>query len=92
MKRIPDADMRKCRKCNVCFDSCPEKAITVISNSSCAKCIKYCISFIVPCHPEYISFDYSRCNSCGECVDRCPNGAIYWSDAETVRLKKIERQ
>jgi Pyruvate/2-oxoacid:ferredoxin oxidoreductase delta subunit len=92
MKKVPDADMLKCKKCSICFNTCSRKAVSVISNSCCAKCIKYCISFIVPCHPEYISIDYNLCDSCGECVEKCPNGAIYWSDMGTAILRRIEHQ
>ena len=92
MKKVPVADQSKCSKCNTCVDICPKGAISVISNSSCAKCIKYCISFVVPCHPEYVRFDYNLCDSCGDCIEKCPSGAISWADPETARLKKIEQQ
>ena len=92
MKKIPIADQLKCNKCNTCVDICPENAISVISNSSCAKCIKYCISYVVPCHPEYVTFNYSLCDSCGDCIEKCPHGAISWTDPETARLKKINQQ
>ena len=88
MKRVPDADMTKCKKCNICFNTCRQDAITIISNSCCAKCIKYCMAFDVPCHPEYITIDYSVCDSCGECVAKCPNGAIFWSTPDKVEARK----
>jgi len=90
MKKVPDTNMLKCKKCNICFNSCHVDAISIISNVCCAKCIKYCISFDVPCHPEYITIDYNICDSCGECIAKCPNGAIYWSTPEEVSANKRE--
>ncbi|HNX22505.1 MAG TPA: 4Fe-4S binding protein [Spirochaetota bacterium] len=92
MKKIPIVDQSKCVRCNNCVDICPGNAISVISNSCCAKCIKYCISLPVPCHPEYLTFDYSICNSCGICIDSCSHGVISWTDPETSHLKRIEQQ
>jgi ferredoxin len=76
--KFPAVDLKKCRKCNVCIDVCPEKAILTSSNNCCAKCIKYCITMEVPCSPEYIVFDYDLCDRCGLCISSCPYGAISW--------------
>ncbi len=46
------------------------------------------MAFDVPCHPEYITIDYSVCDSCGECVAKCPNGAIFWSTPDKVEARK----
>ena len=92
MVKVPIVDQMKCTKCNVCVDICPQNAISVISNSCCAKCIKYCISLPVPCHPEYLTFDYKICNSCGACVDRCSADALFWSDIETAVKKSYNME
>ncbi len=89
MRKVPVADQSKCRKCNACVDACYLHAVSVITNTCCAKCIKYCISIPVPCHPEYVVFDYDICDSCGKCVERCPHCAIYLTDIETAVLKKM---
>jgi len=89
MRKVPVADQSKCRKCNACVDVCPPKAISVISNTTCAKCIKYCISMPVPCHPEYVIFDYDICDSCGKCIEACSHGAIYMIDYKAAVLKKM---
>ena len=92
MKKIPDIETSKCIKCNSCVQSCPQSAVSVALNTVCAKCIKYCIAFPVPCLPEYLVFDYSLCNSCGLCIKACPNDALHWSTSEKVAERKRERE
>jgi len=76
--QLPIIDFANCVKCMNCVTACPRSAIVEPINTSCAKCVKYCISMEVPCSPENIIFDYALCDSCGECLSACPEGAIYW--------------
>lgn len=92
MKKIPFADFTKCVKCNVCISTCPVKAISAVINSCCAKCLKYCIFYEVTCLHEYLEFNMDICDSCGKCIENCPQEALFWTDPETARLKRIERQ
>lgn len=92
MKQVPVVDVDKCTRCNACVKACPVGAVSVKLNTVCAKCIKYCIAFTVPCLPEYISFDYDRCTSCGLCIQSCVQGAVLWADiaeAEAAKLMNI---
>ena len=92
MNRIPDIDTSKCTRCNSCIQVCSRGSISAVLNTACAKCIKYCIAFTVPCRPEYLAFDYKLCNSCGLCISACPNDALYWSTSEEVVKRKKERE
>ena len=76
--RFPAIDALKCNRCATCIEACPREAILSQLNTSCAKCVKYCITMQVPCAPEHIIFNYDRCDSCGLCVSACPQEAIYW--------------
>ena len=76
--KLPVIDFTKCRKCKKCINVCPTKAISVSFNNCCAKCIKYCLTMEVPCHPQDIIFKYERCDACGLCLEVCPENAISW--------------
>ena len=78
MTKYPFNDINKCTGCGKCVTICPRNAISISFNTVCAKCIKYCIEFPVPCKPEHITFNYNLCTSCGLCVDNCPSKAIYF--------------
>jgi Fe-S-cluster-containing hydrogenase component 2 len=91
MKKVPVVNLIKCMKCHTCIEVCPQNVISEALNTCCAKCIKYCIVFPVPCHPGYLIFDYDACDSCGICIDQCPYGAMEWADYETAHLKQIEQ-
>ena len=77
-EKLPVIDFLKCGKCKKCIDACPREAIIEPMNTSCSKCIKYCISMNVPCSPENLIFEYDLCDACGLCVETCPDKAIYW--------------
>ena len=92
MKKVPVVDVDKCTRCNACIKVCPADAVSIVLNTVCAKCIKYCIVLPVPCHPEFITFDYDKCTSCGLCIQSCVQNAISWEDisrAEAERLMHI---
>jgi len=76
--QLPVIDISKCTLCDQCLNICPQKAIVKVSSSSCAKCIKYCITMKVPCNPEHYVFCYETCDACGLCASVCKQGAIYW--------------
>lgn len=76
--KLPVIDFLKCKKCNKCIEACPNNAIIEPLNTSCSKCIKYCILMEVPCSPKNLIFDYELCDTCGLCIKACPDKAIYW--------------
>ena len=86
MKQIPVVDQTKCMKCHTCIQACPQNAISEASNTCCAKCIKYCIVFPVPCHPDHLIFDYSLCDSCTLCVSVCRYDALSMCDYDLLTL------
>lgn len=88
MKKVPVVDVNKCTGCNACINACPVNAISLAANTVCAKCIKYCIAFTVPCLPKYILFDYERCTSCGLCVKSCSSQAITLMDIDRAIEEK----
>ena len=77
-EKLPVIDFTKCRKCKKCIDACPNRAIIMTTNYCCAKCVKYCLTMKVPCHPKEIIFLNERCNKCGNCIDACSEKAISW--------------
>ena len=77
-ERLPAVDTVRCKKCTICIEACPARAIQSPVNSSCSKCIKYCLTMDVPCNPDYLVFDYERCDGCGICLVSCPHQAIRW--------------
>ena len=81
---LPAVYASKCNSCYSCVEACPRKAILIPVNTTCAKCVKYCLTMEVPCSPELVVFSYDLCDGCGICVDACPHGAIYWFGRGTV--------
>lgn len=75
---LPAVDAAKCNSCYSCVEACPRNAILVPMNTTCAKCVKYCLTMEVPCSPEHVVFSYDLCDGCGICVEACPRDAIYW--------------
>lgn len=72
----PRIDQARCDGCGRCVDACPEAALLVRVNTACARCVKYCSSMEVPCHPVRVLLNEERCIGCGTCVAACPSGAI----------------
>ena len=75
---LPVIDIAKCINCENCILICPANAISKNSGYSCSKCIKYCLSFDVPCNPDHYIFCYEKCDSCGLCISACSAEAIGW--------------
>ena len=78
LSQYPIINADKCVKCKLCIEVCPTNAIHIPAKSSCAKCVKYCVTMQVPCAPEKLIFDYDQCTACGNCLPACPEQAIYW--------------
>ncbi len=77
-KKFPVLILSRCIQCYECIVICPADAITIPTDAACSKCIKYCITLDVPCHPEKLVFDYDRCDECGRCISTCPCQALKW--------------
>ena len=78
LEKVPVIDVAKCIDFEKCITTCPTNAIYKKIDSSCAKCIKYCISMKVPCNPDHYVFCYEHCDACGLCIPACPAEAINW--------------
>ncbi len=87
-EKIPELNPLLCTQCGTCIAACPQQAIVRTGSSQCAKCMKYCISLEVNCHPDYLVFIYEHCNSCGLCIETCPADAISW---HTIKQKRIQK-
>lgn len=58
--RRPVIQQKKCKKCGVCWQFCPENAIKRIKTKSGFK----------------FKIDYNYCKGCLICATECPHGAI----------------
>ncbi|MCK4844946.1 MAG: 4Fe-4S binding protein [Candidatus Heimdallarchaeota archaeon] len=56
----PIVDPDKCKKCNICWQYCPDLAITAANKEE----------------DRAIVYDYEYCKGCGICAKECPFGAI----------------
>ena len=83
-EKVPVIDFSKCTRCMKCTEACPNKAIILSFNSSCAKCIKYCLTMKVPCRPKDIIFKYEHCDACGKCLEVCAENAMSWFKARRM--------
>jgi len=57
----PIVDPEKCKMCNICWQYCPDLAITAANKDE----------------NKVIVFDYTYCKGCGICASECPFGAIH---------------
>ena len=69
-------DQSRCSSCGECVRSCPRQAIEAPASFRCAKCVKYCSVFDVPCEVGRVAICVERCDGCGVCVPRCSSDAI----------------
>ena len=67
-------DDTKCKKCQMCINACPYKAIVKIS----VPCEDSCpVGAIRKDETGFASIDYDKCINCGRCTAACPFGAIH---------------
>ncbi|NLH50565.1 MAG: 4Fe-4S binding protein [Myxococcales bacterium] len=79
-KPRPVIDAGRCDNCGICVEGCPSRAIQETFNTTCAKCVKYCLTYQVPCTPRALIVRPELCTGCGRCVEICPRGAIAWEE------------
>ncbi len=67
-------DDAKCKKCQMCVNACPYKAIVKIS----VPCEDSCpVNAIKKDDTGFASIDYDKCINCGRCTSACPFGAVH---------------
>ena len=67
-------DDTKCKKCQMCINACPYKAIVKIS----VPCEDSCpVGAIKKDETGFASIDYDKCINCGRCTAACPFGAVH---------------
>ena len=67
-------DDSKCKKCQMCINACPYKAIAKIS----VPCEDSCpVGAIKKDETGFASIDYDKCINCGRCTAACPFGAVH---------------
>ena len=67
-------DGSKCKKCQMCLNTCPYHAIVKLS----VPCEDVCpVGAIKKDERGLASIDFSKCISCGKCISACPFGAVH---------------
>ena len=67
-------DETKCKKCQMCVNACPYKAIVKIT----VPCEETCpVGAIKKDETGFASIDYDKCINCGRCIAACPFGAVH---------------
>ena len=67
-------DDTKCKKCQMCINACPYKAIVKIS----VPCEDSCpVGAIKKDETGFASIDHDKCINCGRCTAACPFGAVH---------------
>ena len=80
-------DDSKCKKCQMCVNACPYKAIVKIS----VPCEDSCpVGAIKKDETGFASIDYSKCINCGRCTAACPFGAVHEKSQIIDILKAIK--
>ncbi len=80
-------DNEKCKKCQMCINVCPYKAIvkrTVPCEEACP------VGAIKKDETGFASIDYMKCISCGKCVNACPFAAVHEKSQIIDILKAIK--
>ena len=80
-------DDSKCKKCKMCVNACPYKAIvkiTVPCEDSCP------VGAIKKDETGFASIDYDKCINCGRCTAACPFGAVHERSQIVDILKAIK--
>ena len=80
-------DDTKCKKCQMCVNACPYKAIVKIS----VPCEDACpVSAIKKDDTGFASIDFEKCINCGKCISACPFGAVHERSQIVDILKAIK--
>ena len=80
-------DDTKCKKCQMCVNACPYKAIVKIS----VPCEDSCpVGAIKKDETGFASIDYEKCINCGRCTAACPFGAVHERSQIIDILKAIK--
>ncbi len=80
-------DDTKCKKCQMCVNACPYKAIVKIS----VPCEDSCpVGAIKKDETGFASIDYDKCINCGRCTAACPFGAVHERSQIIDILKAIK--
>ncbi len=67
-------DETKCKKCQMCVNACPYRAIVKIT----VPCEEVCpVNAIKKDETGFASIDYDKCINCGRCTAACPFGAVH---------------
>lgn len=80
-------DDEKCKKCQMCVNVCPYKAIVKIT----VPCEEACpVGAIKKDETGFASIDYTKCINCGRCISACPFGAVHEKSQIIDILKAIK--
>ena len=80
-------DDEKCKKCQMCVNVCPYKAIVKIT----VPCEEACpVGAIKKDETGLASIDYTKCINCGRCISACPFGAVHEKSQIIDILKAIK--
>lgn len=80
-------DDSRCKKCQMCVNACPYKAIVKIS----VPCEDSCpVGAIKKDETGFASIDYDKCINCGRCTAACPFGAVHEKSQIIDILKAIK--
>jgi [FeFe] hydrogenase (group B1/B3) len=80
-------DKDKCRKCQMCINSCPYHAIVKLT----APCEEVCpVGAMKKDSFGSAKIDFSKCISCGKCISACPFGAVHEKSQMIDILKAIK--
>ena len=81
-------DSSKCKKCQMCLNTCPYHAIVKLS----VPCEDVCpVGAIKKDETGFASIDFSKCISCGKCISACPFGAVH-EKSQMIDILKAMKQ
>lgn len=79
-------DASKCKKCKMCIQACPYRAIVMIT----VPCEDACpVGAIAKDDSGFARIDFDKCISCGRCIAACPFGAVHEKSQIIDILKAI---
>ncbi|MBQ8475877.1 4Fe-4S binding protein, partial [bacterium] len=80
-------DKDKCKKCQMCLNTCPYHAIVKIT----APCEEVCpVNAMKKDELGSAKIDFTKCISCGKCISACPFGAVHEKSQMIDILKAIK--